>query len=319
MTRSRIVRYKADYRTLATVFGYGIYTIASWFIYPHVSTFWKVMLFVVHCNVQFVLFCIIHNTIHSPIFRKKKWNKAFQYYLTMLCGNQVSGFVPGHNLSHHMHLQTPKDTSRTTRARFEWNFLNQSLFFFFMAFDIIKMEQKFKAKMKETQPDWYRQYFIEALLVKGIKLTLLLIDWQRALVLIIVPGLYGIWGLFGTNFWQHDGCDETHPYNHSRNFTGKLFNWMVFNNGFHGAHHMKPGLHWSLYPKYHEENLAPFVHPNLNRKHLSVYLWQTLIWPGKRVDYLGNPVVLPEDRPTADWVEDLDNSEETRSAMGAVQ
>jgi hypothetical protein len=24
------------------------------------------------------------------------------------------------------------------------------------------------------------------------------------------------WGIFGTNYWQHDGCDHTHPYNHSR-------------------------------------------------------------------------------------------------------
>ncbi len=244
---------------------------------------------------------------------------AFQYYLTVLCGNQVSGFVPGHNLSHHMHLQTAKDTSRTTRVRFKWNFLNQLLFFFFMASDIIKMEQRFKNKMKENHPGWAKQFFKEALLVKLLKLTLLLIDWQRAIILVIIPNLYGLWGLFGTNFWQHDGCDESHPYNHSRNFTSKIFNWLVFNNGFHSAHHMKPGMHWSLYPKFHEEKIKPFLHPNLDQKSLLVYLWKACIWPGKRIDYLGNPVVIRPDEPTTDWVEDLDDSQETRLAIGSVQ
>ena len=313
------VRYKADYRTLTTVFGYGIFTIASWIAFPYLSWKWNALIFFIHCQCQFVLFCIIHNVVHSPVFRSKKLNRAFQIYLSLLSGNQVSGFVPGHNLSHHMQLQTAKDTCRTTRARFKWNFLNQVLFFFFMAKDIILMEQKFKRKMKDSQPKWWKQYRTEAYLVKGFKLALLLLDWQRMIILVFLPNLYGIWGLFGTNYWQHDGCDENHPYNHSRSFTGKALNWFIFNNGFHAAHHMKAGLHWSLYPAYHDEHVAPYCHPNLNLNSLSKYLWETLIWPGIRVDYLGNPVILPEDVETADWVADLPNNEETRLALGAVQ
>lgn len=41
---------------------------------------------------------------------------------------------------------------------------------------------------------------------------------------------------------QHDGCDENSKYNFSRNFVGKWFNFLLFNNGYHTIHHMSPGM-----------------------------------------------------------------------------
>ena len=65
---------------------------------------------------------------------------------------------------------------------------------------------------------------------------------------------------------------------------------------------MKPGLHWSLLPQYHEENIVPYVHPNLNRESLMGYLWETHIYPGKRIDYLGNPLPRPVKTKDEDWL-----------------
>jgi hypothetical protein len=98
------------------------------------------------------------------------------------------------------------------------------------------------------------------------------------------------------NFVQHDGCDEDHPYNHSRNFVGRWFNWLTFNNGFHGMHHVQPGLHWSLLAKAHAERLHPFIHPALEQRSLALYLLRTFILPGKRVKYTGEPFT-PLDPP----------------------
>lgn len=68
---------------------------------------------------------------------------------------------------------------------------------------------------------------------------------------------------------------------------------------------MKPNLHWSLLPAYHAEHLRPFIHPNLDRDDFLNYLFQTHIYPAKRVDYLGNPIVLPPKTEDADWVNDI--------------
>ncbi|MDA9121468.1 fatty acid desaturase, partial [Flavobacteriales bacterium] len=108
------------------------------------------------------------------------------------------------------------------------------------------------------------------------------------------------------NYWQHDGCDENHPVNHSRNFTNPLLNFIAFNNGFHGAHHARPDIHWSMLPAYHEEHIRPQLHPNLEQRYLLPYLWKTCIWPGKRLDYLGNPVVLDDSIKYEDWIPSAD-------------
>ncbi|MBL4585743.1 MAG: hypothetical protein JKX84_01595 [Flavobacteriales bacterium] len=58
-------------------------------------------------------------------------------------------------------------------------------------------------------------------------------------------------------------------------------------------------------PAYHKEHLEPYLHPNLNLDNLFTYLWKTLIWPGKRLNYLGNPIVLPE-LEYEDWIASAD-------------
>jgi beta-carotene hydroxylase len=320
MANSHVFRYRADVLTLSVVVGYVGFLAASWVLYPLISWHWVVLLVVAHCFYQFIIATIIHNTIHVPLFYSKHLNRGFQFLLSLCHGHPVSGFVPGHNLSHHKHLQTPKDSARTNRAQFRWNILNQALFFFLLMFEIMASEQRFVRYMRNANKAWAKQYTYESLVVFGFKLIVLILDWQRAILLVILPNFYGTWGIFGTNYWQHDGCDHLHAYNHSRSFTGKLFNALTFNNGFHAIHHMRPEVHWSLYPAHHAKEVEPYNHPNLNQPSLLVYLWRTLIYPGKRVDYLGNPIILNEEKlKSEDWVKEVVDSKDTRLALGAIQ
>ena len=319
MASASLVRYKADYYTIATVLFYAFYLPASWILFPQVGWLGKLALVASHCVYQFVVVCIIHNTIHVPIFRKMNWNRAFQLYLSAIHGNPVSGFGPGHNLSHHKHIQSAKDATRTTRARFAWNFLNQFLFLFLVLPDIMRSEKRFVNRMKDVKPLWSAQYKIEAVLLFFLKVGLLVLDWQRAILLVIIPNIYALWGIFGANYWQHDGCDEHHPYNHSRSFTGLTFNFLTFNNGYHGIHHMYMGVHWSLYPEHHERLLKPFIHPSLDQKSLIAYLFKTCIYPAKRMNYDGTELVLPPKTKTEDWVSEVSMDPEAKVALGAIQ
>jgi len=64
-------------------------------------------------------------------------------------------------------------------------------------------------------------------------------------------------------------------------------------------------LHWSLLPAYHAKEIRPFIHPNLDRYSLLPYLWETHIYPAKRLDYMGNPIVLPPPAAEEDWVAEI--------------
>jgi beta-carotene hydroxylase len=313
-----MLRYSADIRTLLTVSFYLITASIPWIMWNSLSH-WEIAGWVVlNCLLSFICATIVHNTIHVPIFKKRWMNKIFQVVLSFTYGHSTSAYVPGHNFSHHKYTQLPKDAIRTSKARFKINLLNQLLFFFIMSGDIIQGEIRFARKMYTENPAWFRQYALEMILVIGSKILLAFINWKCFLLFVFIPHQYAAWGIVGTNYFQHDGCDETHPYNHSRNFTGGFLNWLLFNNGYHGAHHMKPNMHWSLYPAFHEKNVRPFIHPSLDRKSLAAYLFQAHIYPGKRIDYLGNAIVLPAVTQDEDWIGKINVQEHRTDMAGAA-
>jgi len=313
-----MLRYSADWRTLFVVVLYFAAAIAPWFLWDDMSKFQAFLWMALNCYLSFTCAIIVHNTIHVPIFKSKELNRFFQVILSLSYGHSTSAFVPGHNFSHHKFTQGEKDVMRTTKATFKWNILNQLFFFFIMSGDIIKSEMRFAKRMYHEKPQWFWQFAFELALVNVIKLGMLFVNWQCFLLFLFIPHQYAAWGIVGTNYFQHDGVDENHPYNHSRNFSGKFLNLLLFNNGFHGAHHEKPNLHWSLLPEYHNKNIRPHIHPNLDRTSLLAYLFETHIYPAKRVDYLGNAIVLPATKvPDVDWVPGV-NVGAYKSDMAAV-
>jgi beta-carotene hydroxylase len=72
--------------------------------------------------------------------------------------------------------------------------------------------------------------------------------------------------LVGVNLLQHQDCDIDSEYNHSRNVTGFPANWILLNNGYHTAHHLRPSLHWSLLPEYHRHHVVPKIDPALDHR-----------------------------------------------------
>lgn len=100
---------------------------------------------------------------------------------------------------------------------------------------------------------------------------------------------------------QHDGCDMNSKYNFSRNFTGSILNFFAYNNGYHTAHHLWPGLHWTSLPTVHAERIKPHIHPNLDQESILGYTFTTFIWPGQRLDWEGKPLVLPPPEKDEPW------------------
>ncbi len=306
---SSILRYKADYRTLAFVALYFVIAYSGLLFMDEVlATYgWTpiVLWIILTCVSSFVCAVIVHNTIHCPMFYNKSYNKAFQFVLSLAYGYSVSSYVPGHNFSHHKETQNAKDSMRTSKARFKWHLLNQLLFFFYVTPSIMEAEKRFVAKMKEQKRSWYNQWLAEMVLVHGVKIATLFINPIASILFIWLPHFYAAWGIVSTNLWQHDGCDVEHKYNHSRTFTGGILNFITLNNGYHGAHHDRPSLHWSQLPAYHEKNISPYIHNNLEQPNFLTYLIHAYVYPGKRVNYDGSEYILEDLLPDEDWVADI--------------
>jgi fatty acid desaturase len=296
--RRGVFRYRADIRSVCFVAAYGVLAVTGWLFAP--ATPWVLVPWVaVTCMSAWIVGVVTHNTIHSPVFRSRALNRAFQLWLSLSYGWPVSEFGPGHNLSHHKHTQKGKDLMRTTKVRSSSNLWNAVRFGPVVALEVMRANYRFVVRARTTARWWYRQLLVEMALVWGTNIALALLDWKRAALFVFIPHIYAVWGVVEVNYLWHDGCDEEHPYDHSRNFVGKVFNFLTLNNGFHTIHHDKPGLHWSLAPEAHRRLIHPHIHPALEQRSFLAYLARTFVWPGRRVRYTGEPYapVNPPDAP----------------------
>jgi fatty acid desaturase len=296
-----MLRYRADVKTLIFVAIYFGLVVFQWVFAPRDLAV-AVPLVVLSCWFSFFGAVATHNTIHSPIFTSRPLNRVFQLVLTLTYGNPVSSYVPGHNLSHHKYTQSRRDVMRTTKTRHRWHLLNGLFFVFHVAPAILRGDQRYFKAMFKRNPAWAWQMALEWVILYGAYLALLVIDWKSFLLYVFLPHKYAAWGIITMNLLQHDGCDEHGEWNHSRNFVGKLVNWLTYNNGFHTIHHMEPGLHWSLLPAEHARQVAPHIHPSLDQPNILAYLLRTFVWPGKRSTYDGKPLILPEEGPDEEWI-----------------
>jgi fatty acid desaturase len=298
----RLMCRRCDLRTVAFV---GIY-------YALVGVAWAVgwragrlvvPLALLTASASWICAVIAHNTLHCPVFRTPRANGIFQVVVTCAYGFPVSEYLPGHNLSHHRHVQKGADLMRTSKAPFlRVPFLNLLCYFPRVAVGIVAQNMRYVAAMRTRLPSWYRQLVREACACWGAKALLFAIDWRKALVFVLLPHLWALYGITTVNLLQHDGCDEDHPLNHSRNFVGRLFNWLTFNNGFHGAHHDQPTLHWSLLPAAHRARFRGRVAPTLEQRSLVLYLLQTFVLSSRRRRYDGTPLEAIDAIPDESWI-----------------
>lgn len=308
------LRYLADIRTLSFVAIYFGLVVGQWIFAP--ANLWlAVPLFMATCVFSFFGAVATHNTIHCPVFMSRTANRVFQVVLSLTYGSAVSAFVPGHNLSHHKHVQTTKDVMRTTKVRHSWNLLNMIQFAPKIGLAIMKNDAAYVGAMKGKHRKWFQQYRIETFAWVGVTILLFILDWKKALFYWQIPHFYAAWGIISMNYLQHDGCDVTHRYNHSRNFVSPLVNWWTFNNGYHGIHHDKPGVHWSLLPEAHRQVYFGNIDPRLDEKSMVVFLFKTFVFPATRRTFDGKPVVLPPEGEDENWIP---RPEETPEDLGAV-
>ena len=243
------LRFRADRRSLAFLVIYSSSVAAGFVLWDALPPPALALLSAFTCFAAFVVAVIVHNTVHVPMFREPAHNRWMQVFLSVAYGHPVSAYVSGHNMSHHVHTQTAKDVMRTSKARFRWNLLNGLLFFLRVAPDIHRANTAFAAAMKTQRPRWHAQYRLETWVVVGVSVVLAAVHWKAFLAFFVLSHAFGGWGIVSVNYLQHDGADPDSRFNHSRNFTGRALNWVMLNNGYHGMHHMQPGLHWSLLPR----------------------------------------------------------------------
>lgn len=273
----RLLHCTADYRQLGIVTLYWLVLAAMYFV-PGLR---HIGLLLLACYLSFLNSVVIHNHLHKGIFRSKRLNRLFRCVLSFGALYPASANIASHNLVHHHFSDDGQpDWAAPTRVRFRWNLLN------LIHFPNVAGPHTFSGVSRWAQTtrqrDFRGQYYTEQAFAFGLTALLLAFDFWGALFFVVVPQLWGARGILRINLIQHDGCDIESDWNHSRNFTGRFFNWVMCNNGFHTIHHNRAALHWSVLRPAHEREVRPRMDPALDEPSMLGYLLRTYVMTFRR-------------------------------------
>jgi len=266
-----MLRYREDWRTLLWAFvlfpavGFASYVeprLVPWIL--------PVGLYFGFCAGVFS-----HNHNHCPTFKNRKVNAFYSAWLSIFYGLPTFMWVPTHNLNHHKYVNKAGDATITWRYSKKNTWLIASTYYYVSAYWQKPVIDEYIAKARESNPRLYRQILSQYFTLGGVHAGLLALaialhhdTWWRGPLLYVfafaIPAFFANWSMIFINYIQHVHADPWSEHNHSRNFVSKLGNWLVFNNGYHTAHHESAGLHWSRLPEAHAK-IAHLIDPELNQ------------------------------------------------------
>ena len=196
-----------------------------------------------------------HHHNHSTTFHQRVLNETLDLIMGLQSGITAYAWVLHHNIGHHGHFleqhpstgDGPVDQSAWTRAdgscmgRWEYVWVNR------LRMHRGCMEVAAKAKKIGRL---YRRFRIVSWVITAALVAVF--GWQGVLIFVVLPQVMALL-TFEATYDHHSGLYTEDPMEGSRNITSRFYNLARFNLGYHTAHHLKPGVHWTRLPELHAE------------------------------------------------------------------
>ena len=109
----------------------------------------------------------------------------------------------------------------------------------------------FKVGARE-QKHMLRIFLTMFILTFGILTVLICLKPLAGILVFLIPMLISLFVTSYVTYDHHTGLDTQNPFEACRNITSVWYNRLTGNLGYHTAHHLRCGVHWSLLPKIHE-------------------------------------------------------------------
>jgi len=266
-----MLKHIADLKTL-------LWMVASTFLFFYLwnsSAFnWWLYIPYLYCAICFSIFA--HNHNHTAVWKSSLLNHLHSYWITFFYGFPIFAWIPTHNRNHHRYNNTEPDYTKTYMVSEKNNLW--TLLIYPTLSGMAQQKAIFVHYKNQFGENWglFITYTLQLLiLVCGIGGALIL-DWQKALIYVIIPQQVSLNIVLIFNYIQHVHADEESKYNHSRNIVGWMLNFFLFNNGLHTVHHINPNLHWSETRAEHKK-IEHLIDPALNEEYILWYLIRVYI------------------------------------------
>ncbi len=257
----RILRYRVDWFPLVVVALLFVAQLTVWYFAPP----WLAAIAAAGLLIVSLISAPIHhNHQHINTFWSPTLNRLLEIPLALQTGVGSYAWVLHHNLGHHLnyleqHPGREVDESRWTRGdgsqmgRVEYTLR----LFFRHPFDIHRVGRK--------HPGIYRRYLLFKLPRYAILAGMAWVNPVNTLIVFVVTPMLTLLHTSWVTYEHHAGLDTDVPMHASRNRINALYNFLSMNLGYHTAHHVSPGLHWSRLPILHARISDRIPDSHLNR------------------------------------------------------
>jgi fatty acid desaturase len=210
---------------------------------------WIALLLVVLLQpVQAVAIACNHYQHHKNVWTLPWLNRLYEIALFLQTGTPPYLITLHHNLGHHVHyLDGSDDTLNWRLEDGSARTLGQCLWHNSVG------HLTWTRAIGRKYPRVYRRLLWMLVPSLAPLLVLALVDWRMTLIVFVGPMVLALVNVARLGYHQHAGLDADDHLEASRNIESPLYNLVTFNSGYHAAHHLRPGLHWSRLPELHRQ------------------------------------------------------------------
>ena len=291
------LRHPADWRSLLWLV---LAVTTAWASWTHPALRPYLLPLGIYFSVAVGLIAHAHN--HCPMFASRGLNEAVNVLAGAFFGFPTFVWIAGHNRIHHELNNAHGDTGVTWRLSHRNNLLTAIAGPLYSMLAERPVVTNYLADVWRTERRQFWVCIVQILVwVTGVTVGVLA-DGRAFLWAFALPWLGGLFLIHFFNYVQHVHCDPFSAHSHSRNWSGRWLNFLLFNQGFHTVHHERPGVHWSRWRALHER-FAHRIPAELVSDNLAVWLVRQYVlapfWPGLGTHQLGKPPWErhPDERP----------------------
>ncbi len=200
-----------------------------------------------------------HHHQHVSTFTHWLPNRAIELVYALTTGVSSQAWVLHHALGHHVnYLDQKKDESRWARAdgsqMGEWEY----------AWVTTATAYTRAWETGARYPTQRRLFLGMGVLTLAVVAGLVAYRPLPGLVLFVAVPLVALFLTAMATWAHHSGRSTESHFVACNNILQPFYNWLTGNLGYHTAHHLKPGVHWSKLPELHAQ-IAKDIAPDAYR------------------------------------------------------
>lgn len=203
---------------------------------------------------------MLHCTSHRKFFKSKYGflNNYLPWVIGPFFGQTPETYASHHLGMHHVENNLEDDISSTMLYQRDSLRSFLSYFFNFLFLGLATTAKYFNMRRRNRLRN---RVLTGEFVFFAVCAALCFISWQATVWVFLVPFFLSRVIMMVGNWAQHSFVDYDDPgncYKNSITCINTSYNHKCWNDGYHINHHLKPAMHYTLYPKHFEQNLDEF-------------------------------------------------------------